>query len=152
MKQSLYSYFEDFLKEVFKQQLNSSPAKSFNFIDKQIRISDLKDSGFDLSKKMGEVVSNKINFQNLNEADNAYKKAFGLDIFNENLNLKKKVVKIFQIRHLIIHNSSVVDKNYIKIVKCRQTGLGKKINMTVKDVETYKDTLLKMAEHIDKNL
>lgn len=148
----MVAYFEDFLKETFKKQINAAPAKSLNFIEKHIKISDLKDFGFDLSKKMGEIVANKINFQDLNEVYNTYKKAFAIDIFNKKTNLKKKAIKLFQTRHLIVHNNSVIDSNYIKIVKCKQSQLRKKVNITIKDIKTHKSVLLNIADQIDKKL
>lgn len=148
----MVAYFEDFLKESFIVSLNENPKRALPFVEKQLRIIDLKEFGFNLTKKMGLVIAGRINFQNPEESAKAYKLSFGIDIFNKNAIWKKKVIKFFQIRHLIVHNNAKIDMSYIKIVKCDRNKIGKKIVLSENDLIEFETILLKIAEHIQKQL
>jgi hypothetical protein len=145
----MVAYFEDFLKEVFVDYLNKNPRKSLIFLEKQLRVEHLKEFGFNLSKKMGSLLAEKINFQNLNAVEKNYKRLFGLDFFNKDLALKRNIIKLFQTRHLIVHNDGKIDRKFIKLTKVSDKKLGKEIILTVKDIEKYKKCLTTVATFID---
>lgn len=148
----MVAYFEDYLKEKIIIHLNKKPKRALPFLEKQLRISDLKEHGFDLTKKMGSIIAGKISFQNIDETAKIYKLSCGIDIFNKNILLKKAATRLFQTRHLIIHNNGKIDADYIKIVKCSKHELGKRISISKEDLIKFKKVLLGIAGHIERQL
>ncbi|MBA7660337.1 hypothetical protein ES703_68339 [subsurface metagenome] len=146
----LVSYFEAYSKDYFLNIVNRNPKYGLPFLDKSLKIEDIKEYGFDLSKSIGSLISKKINFQNIDEVEQAYGRAFKVDIFNQNLSLRKKLVKLFQDRHILVHNNGKIDKKYISITKCNKNNLRKRIIITKKQLKEYTTVILAIADNIER--
>jgi hypothetical protein len=146
----MVAYFEDFLKNLFVNQVNINPKKALPFIGKQLRIADLKEFGFDLSKKMGSLISERMNFQNLAEIENNFNKSFRTDIYNKNMELKKDIEQLFQARHLIVHNNGVIDKKYCAATGTKKDDIGKKLKISEVALLRFKNACLKVGANICK--
>lgn len=145
----LVAFFEAYLKDAFIAILNKNKECGLPFLEKSLKISDIKEYGFNLSNSIGNLVANKINFQDIDEVSSTYNRAFKIDIFNGNRKLKEKIKKLFQERHILVHNNCKIDKKYIMIVKCSSRKLGKKILINKKDIYEYIDSVLKLAKNIE---
>ncbi|MDD3144754.1 MAG: hypothetical protein PHV23_01440 [Candidatus Gracilibacteria bacterium] len=121
----LISSLEDFLKTFFIRYLNYSKISKLdneNKIDKRLSYNELiKISNGDLT--LGELISEKYNFQNIKNINEAYKEFTGYkftDIINKKrkvesgkfYNLKNELNRIIELRHTIIHEAE-----YIHITK-----------------------------------
>jgi hypothetical protein len=146
----MVTFFEAYLKDLFIVRVNKEHKYALPFLEKDLKIKDIKEYGFDLSKNMGNVIANKINFQDIDEVSRVYQCAFGVDIFNKNTALKNKLKRLFQERHIIVHNNGMIDKKYILILKCKKSRLGKGITITKSNLSDYNKAVLKIAENIEK--
>lgn len=77
-----------------------------------------------------------ISFQNVVRAHERIRAEFGFDLLN-GLTIEdwEKVIQSFQKRHLISHNDGIVDNAYLQITNDPEAVLGRKIAVTVEDVE-----------------
>jgi len=142
------AYFEDFLKNFFIKQINKNPKRALPFLDKQLRISDLKEFGFNLSERMGSVISDKVNFQNLGDTEKAYSKSFRADIYKKDSTLRKRINHLFQMRHLIVHNGGIIDKKFCLSTQTKTSCVGKRIAISMNMILMLKEACLKVGSNI----
>ena len=113
---SAVSASEVYFKDRLAYAIQSDKRLLNRFLDKEIKVKRILDTGLDLSENIGMLIVEKMKFQNLDNVKNEYKKLFGFEPFtNEELNELKK---IFAIRHVIVHRSVIVDHLFIS-----ETGL-----------------------------
>lgn len=146
----LASFGEAYFKDLFIAKINKRPKCALQFLEKEMKMHVIKEYGFNLSKKMGSIIAKKINFQDIDEVSKMYKRAFKISIFNNHISLKNSVQKLFQDRHLLVHNNGRIDRKYALMVKCPKNKIGKKIIIVKKTLDNYKESVLKVAANIEK--
>lgn len=117
---SLISALETYLKDIYIYSIDN--CEHFRIIainthkDKMISIEELYDEySLDLSSSFGDFIASRINFQNIDSANKAFKQTFKVDILNSIATDEICLLKeAFATRHLIIHNLGQIDKKYIK--------------------------------------
>lgn len=126
---------ESLLKDVFKSLLIEDFAKiikssNINFSSQEVQaiLTASEESGLDSSKhiaaKFGRTMysklqstkdpERKINFQNVKQMEGVFNAYFGIIIDNDNL--LNRVHRHWQMRHIIAHNDSTIDDNFINNV------------------------------------
>jgi hypothetical protein len=129
------AYFKDILAFAIKNDkrlLNS-------FSDRDIKVKRILDSGLDLSDDIGILIVENMNFQNLDNVKNEYKKLFGFEPFSKEE--IKKLKEIFSIRHVIVHKSGIVDHLFIS-----ETRLNYQVGQRL---FFKRDEILEMIQFID---
>lgn len=95
----------------------------------------------------------KISFQSLTRAEESLQKLFDIQMADsitpENWTF---VVKCFQKRHLLAHKMGVVDEAYIKATGDMQAVAGRKVQITIAEVENLLQHLQKMGEYLAQQL
>ena len=95
------------------------------------------------------VKANKIRFQNCDEARVSVKKAFGIDLAQScGEEVWRQIVRLFQKRHVIAHKMGVVDQEYVDRTGDTNAIVGRKIVLSVFEVQQLADTLKLAAESI----
>ena len=137
---SAVSASEVYFKDRLVYAIQNDKRSLNRFLDKEIKVKRILDAGLDLSENIGMLIVEKMNFQNLDNVQNEYKKLFGFEpVTNEELNELKK---IFAIRHAIVHKSGIVDHLFIS-----KTGLDYKVGDRL---FFERDEILQMIEFIEK--
>jgi hypothetical protein len=118
-----WTAFEAMAEELWINALNLHPrglaelkgAKKGSSEDKKVDLKWLQMHDYDLSSKMGFVLSKRYSFDKLDEIRNAYNDAFGDDeniistiISNRDLDA------LALTRHVIVHNGGIMDAEYLK--------------------------------------
>jgi hypothetical protein len=113
------SAFEVYLKEIVVSivTLNKSVRKRFHQeIDAELSLAKLQEYKEDAKRTQGEIVADRVRLDT-----GSIKRIFKKLIENENIfgNLKteRKVQKIFEKRHIIIHRAGTIDPKYKKVTK-----------------------------------
>ena len=108
---SAVSASEVYFKDRLAYAIQNDKRLLNRLMDKEIRVKRILDTGLDLSDNIGMLIMEKMNFQNLDNVKNEYKKLFGFEPFtSEEL---KKLKEIFAIRHAIVHKSGIADHLFI---------------------------------------
>lgn len=144
-------YFRNKLAETIRK--DKRILKSFS--DKSIKIERILETDFDLNNNIGKLVVSDINFQDISEVQEYYKKAFGskFELCSE-LELKK-LKNIFFIRHVIVHKAGIVDQKFIS-----DTGLNYEIgnrhiferNEIIQMINFLEDVITNLNLKIDNKL
>ena len=137
---SAVSASEVYFKDTLAYAIQNDKRLLNRFLDKEIKVKRILEIDMDLSENIGMLIVEKMNFQNLDNVQNEYKKLFGFEPFtNEELNELKK---IFAIRHVIVHKSGIVDHLFIS-----KTGLDYKVGNRL---FFERDKILQMIEFIEE--
>lgn len=164
---------EALIKDVFKslliENIPSVKDKSINFSLKDVQevLEKSEQSGMDTAKHIGyefgklayvkkfgtntKNPSEKLNFQNIKTMIGVFESYFGITIPESSTT--EGLHRDWQIRHIIIHNDAVIDKQFIHNVKA--VGLllkgekeGKKIVVTKKEYEESKERFLTLFTNL----
>jgi len=137
---SAVSASEVYFKDTLAYAIQNNKRLLNHYAGKEIKVKRILEIDMDLSENLGMLIVEKMNFQNLDNVQNEYKKLFGFEPFtNEELNELKK---IFAIRHVIVHKSGIVDHLFIS-----KTGLDYKVGNRL---FFKRDEILQMIEFIEK--
>ncbi len=137
---SAVSASEVYFKDRLAYAIQSDKRLLNRFLDKEIKVNRILDTGLDLSENIGMLIVEKMKFQNLDNVQNEYKKLFGFEPFtSEEL---KKLKKIFAIRHAIVHKSGIADHLFIS-----ETGLDYEVGSRL---FFKRDEILQMIVFIEK--
>ncbi len=146
----LVSFFEAYLRDSFVFMINKKPKLGLCFLERVLKLEELKEYNFNVSRRLGDIIANRINFQDIKETQKNYKTAFKKDIFCDDKLLERKMRRLFQIRHVIIHNNAKIDRKYLSITKCKKNQLGKVIKVAYKDIKEFKNAVLRVANNIER--
>lgn len=137
---SAVSASEVYFKDTLAYAIQNNKRLLNRYADKEIKVKRILEIDMDLSENIGMLIVEKMNFQNLDNVQNEYKKLFGFEPFtNEELNELKK---IFAIRHVIVHKSGIVDHLFIS-----KTGLDYKVGNRL---FFERNKILQMIEFIEE--
>jgi len=137
---SAVSASEVYFKDTLAYAIQNNKRLLNRYADKEIKVKRILEIDMDLSENIGMLIVEKMNFQNLDNVKNEYKKLFGFEPFtSEEL---KKLQEIFAIRHAIVHKSGIADHLFIS-----ETGLDYKVGNRL---FFERDEILQMIEFIEK--
>lgn len=93
--------------------------------------------------------SANVNFQNLRNAKQHFKKQNGIDIY-EGLNeeIKVKIKRVFMKRHVYMHSEGVISDQYVKDIPADAKLLGQKAVLSKKELLEGADILRKIINNI----
>jgi hypothetical protein len=118
-----WTAFEALVEELWINALNLHPrglaelkgAKKGSGDDKKIDLSLLQRHHYDLSSKMGHVLSKRYSFDRLEGIKNAYIEAFSPDgDIIKTIISDPTLEALAQTRHVIVHNGGIIDAAYLK--------------------------------------
>jgi hypothetical protein len=147
------SAFEFYIREVIVSiiKLNSRVRKKFiPEINKAIDAQKLEAYGNDAKRVQGEIVANLIKLD-VNNMKGFFAKLLDVQNVFTDEKTERKVIKILQIRHLIIHRAGVVDPKYKKITKSRKS-VDAQIRISRRIVLNFIKTLRNLAKGIESNI
>lgn len=155
-----WTLFETYSKEIWIKSFNQNPnfinSKIINtdnnlsnpILDKNIPLNLLSKYGFDVSNHLGEILSVKYDFTGCNGIKKSFKDLFSLKddeiefMNNDNLN------QLEIIRHILVHNSGVIDNKYLSRSKRENEQLGVGIELKIDEMNKMINTSI----HSIKNL
>jgi hypothetical protein len=92
-------------------------------------------------------------FQNLDKAEKLLKEDLGYCIYARLPESDKKIIhKGFQTRHVLVHNSGIVDERYIKETGEGTSLIGTRVRVGKEDVEQLAAALTRLVENIEKTI
>lgn len=90
-----------------------------------------------------------IRFQNLAGAQTNVQKYFGFDIAGSLTTSEwEMAIRCFQKRHILLHNSGVIDQDYFNKANDPSAILGRKITLTADEVRQLVAVVRKLGEHL----
>lgn len=91
----------------------------------------------------------RINFQHIQETSEKYKNWLDIEIFE---NLTKAdvefILKMFNIRHLLVHNAGIVDEKYIQRTNDRSVRIKQRIRVAQEDVLKFSNLMNVVSQNI----
>ncbi len=141
----IVSAFESSMNDLFIFVIDKHPSL-IKWPEKEIKIStDLIQFGFDsLGEFLLKNIKEKINFQNIEDVKRFLSEYFKISISSLNQEETDSLIFYSQLRHLVVHNASVVDKRFsIKLEELKHINtvlIGKTVCDTKYpfDLEDYK--------------
>lgn len=106
------SLFEKSCKDWFKLGLRFSKKRLNHFKEKEIKVKEII-SNEDYCEGIIEELVERIKFLDLDETEKYFKRVFGITLFKKTKD-KIELKKFLNLRHLVAHNCSFVDKKYLK--------------------------------------
>lgn len=142
--------FEVYLQELATSviMLNPSIRKRFHTeIDRAIKLAKLEEYRLDVKRTQGEIVANMIRLDTGTIKSILHRL---LDLQNVFVDKKTetKVCKIFEIRHIIIHQAGFIDPKFKRITKSK-SSIDKQITLTQRYVLNSIKTLRQIVERIE---
>jgi hypothetical protein len=141
-----WTLFETYSKEIWIKSFNEKPNlinstiinannnSNSPIFDKNIPLNLLSRYGFDVSKHLGEILSVKYDFTACNGIKKSFKDLLSLrdnEIgFMDNENLNQMEI----IRHILVHNSGIVDNKYLSRSKRQNEQIGLSIELEVEEL------------------
>jgi hypothetical protein len=111
---------------------------------KQIRLGELlEEKGKDIDKIVAEHITDSYNFQKMEDIEYIFEEYFKIDILEGE---KQTFEKLFQIRHILVHNSGIIDKDFLSKVKTDQ----KEKTMIKLDKKEVNKWILSVCKFINK--
>ncbi len=147
------SAFEFYLKEVTVSiiKLNSKTKNKFTpEINKVIDVQKLEDYKQDAKRVQGEIVADLIKLD-VNNIKSFFSKLLDVQNIFENKKTERKVTKILQRRHLVVHRAGIADPKYKKITKSKKP-IDTQIRLSRRIVLNSIKTLRDIVKGIESNL
>jgi hypothetical protein len=155
---SAVNAFETYMRDTMIDLISKNEViekRFYPLLDNLVSYKKLKKYDYDPKRVLGHLVADTINFYNLNEVDKNYQKALGKTKTNFTIlgnEERKRVLQNFiYVRHLVVHNSGLVDAKFVK-----ETGYKYKIGMSYpvrrRYVENTIDTIIKIIETIEMEI
>lgn len=155
-----WTLFETYSKEIWVKSFNKNP----NFInsaiintknnsngaimDKSIPLSLLSKYGFDVSNHLGEILSAKYDFTSCNGVKKSFMDLFSLrdnEIeFMDDENLNQMEI----IRHILVHNSGVIDSKYLSRSKRNNEQFGVQIELEIDEMNNMINASIHSIKHL----
>lgn len=120
--------FETFLKSSIVYLVSEFEEIEKRFtpeLDKELSYGKIKEFDYERELVLGYVVAGTINFYEMEQVDNAFKRAFGMEdekglSFFSSKKAKQKLQRFISIRHLIVHKGGFVDSKFKKKTNCAE--------------------------------
>jgi len=147
------SAFEYYLREITLSIIKLNPSIRKRFypeIKKALEPSKLEDYGQDAKRVQGEIVADLTKLD-VNKIKSFFSKLLDVQNIFEDKKIERKVTKILQRRHLIIHRAGITDPKYKKITKSKKP-IDTQIRLSRRIVLNSIKTLRDVADRIESNL
>lgn len=145
----MVTVLETYLKDKFLEILLQKPESMKKFYDKQIRLGELlEERGKNIDRIVAEHITDSFNFQKMDNIESVFGEYFKIDILSEE---KQTFEKLFQIRHILVHNSGVIDKDFLSKVKTDQKE-GETIKLDKKEVNEWILSVCKFINKLEEQL
>lgn len=150
---------ESIIRELFRQLLRNNLRKIKSKDEITFTLSEVKKARTD--EDFGDMLllkledeknpAEKLNFQNMKQFEGIMNGYFEIKIDDQDLTI---LHEFWQKRHIIIHNSSIIDKRFIKNLQAASIDTlkykeGELIKVTMKDFKSCKQSLAKLFTKID---
>jgi hypothetical protein len=148
---SLWTCFEASIADAWIAAVNHDPKRfAFKVIQglsdldslpegmsiKSIPLGLLARYGFDLSSRIGDVLSTRIDFSNLKDARKAYQAAFKSNTIMQGSLSEPLLSKLCLLRNLIVHRAGVVDEQFKSAFGSTQE-IGEDVALDADDISKY---------------
>ncbi|MCK4250341.1 hypothetical protein KAX97_02785 [candidate division WOR-3 bacterium] len=140
--------FETYFRDRLATAIATKPEIAKQFADKDIKVKRIIEINFDVRKEIGNLIVEKnMSFQNLDDVQNLYYKIFGKDVFeNRELSYLKD---IFEIRHLIVHRGSIVDRSFVSKTN-KKAKIGTRFMLSRTEVAKMIQTIEKIVQRTEE--
>lgn len=145
--------FEVYLQELATSviMLNPSIRKRFHTeIDRAIKLVKLEEYRLDAKRTQGEIVADLIRLDTGNIKSILHRLLDLENVFTDK-KTEAKVCKIFETRHIIIHQAGFIDPKYKRIIKSK-SSIDKQITLTRRYVLNSLNTLRQIVEKIENHV
>lgn len=126
----------------FTARLLADPVAKRRFMLSKVSLDTLAAHGFDLSQKMGTVLSEQQDFSDVTSIKAVYEALFPEDGQLKSALDQADLRLVCERRHLVVHRRGVVDATYIKNTGCRQSP-GERLKVTPEELETHIKTCVR---------
>lgn len=147
------SAFEVYLKEIVVSivTLNKRIRERFHQeIDTELSLAKLQEYKEDARRTQGEIVADRIRL-NTNSINRVFKRLIENEKIFGDLKTERKVQKIFENRHIIIHRAGTVDPKYKKITKYKG-AIDKQITISRGYVLRSLNLLIEIVNRIEASI
>lgn len=144
--------FEVYLQELAASviMLNSSIRKRFHTeIDRAIKLAKLEEYRLDAKRTQGEIIADLIRL-NTGNIKSILHRLLDLENVFTDKKTEAKVCKIFETRHIIIHQAGFIDPKFKRITKSK-SSIDKQITLTRRYVLNSIKTLRQIVERIENH-
>jgi hypothetical protein len=145
--------FEVYLQELAASviMLNPSIRKRFHAeINRMIKLAKLEEYGLDAKRTQGEIVADLIRLDTGNIKSILHRLLNLENVFTDK-KTEAKICKIFETRHIIIHQAGFIDPKYKKITKSK-SSIDKQITLTRRYVLNSLRTIRQIVERIENHV
>lgn len=141
-----WTLFETYSKEIWITSFNGNPnyinSEIINtknnsnspILDKNIPLNLLSKYGFDVSNHLGEILSVKYDFTGCNGIKKSFKDLFSLSNIEIEFMDDESLNQMEIIRHILVHNSGVIDNKYLSRSKRNNEQMGVPIELQVDEM------------------
>lgn len=147
------SAFEVYLRELVVSVVALNPKVRKRFypeISEKLGVSILEEYGEDAKRAQAEIVAGLVKLD-INKIKNLLARLMYLGNVFTDRKTELKVTKIFEIRHIIIHQTGFIDPKFKKVTKSK-SGIDKQIMLTRRYVLDSIKTLKKVVERIENHV
>lgn len=145
----IVTILETYLKDKFLEILLQNTKTMKKHYDKAIKIKELfegKDK--DLNRIIAKHITNSYNFQKIEDIKYVFDKSLNITISDDEENT---LTKLFHIRHILIHNSGIIDREFKCNVKTDQKE-GETIRLVRKEVHELIQSVLEFINKVEEKL
>ena len=159
----LVSYFGSSLKDIFTRCLShgisTQDIENLRKEEIKINLAELKDISFDLSEKIGEIVTakNDISFQDMQSIQKAFKTYFGY-CPDKNKDIDN-IIFSQACRHAIVHAGGEIDERLIKQLRAapernikKTIGLNEKIEVNPEEIKEIGKSMTNYIKDLSNGL
>lgn len=115
--------FETYLKDTAISLIDNNPKIRQKFaqeITKKLDYKTVEEHELNLKMIIGQLIVQDWNFQYTQDTKKLYKRILGINNIYQNRKTEDKYKHLFEIRHIIIHNSGRVDSRFKKVTKTKK--------------------------------
>ncbi len=161
----IVSAAEQQLKTLFDQLLKQNLSEVENLDKKEISLKKIRERNFNLDQEdWFEVIrdelysennpSESLNFQNMQSIQGIFEGYFNINL-DLGEDLRKRLHKYYQIRHIILHNNSKVDQRFLDNLEAADIStegynLGEQIILKESDYKDAKEAFMDFFEKLQK--
>lgn len=141
--------FEYFLLNIIRE-IYLHEHRALKGSNKEIKICEIA-SALEEDRLLEAIIDtelNEIRNGNYNDMTDYFKKHFKIELAECGIK-DEKIAEIFQLRHVIVHNNGVIDREFKKKVNNKKYVEGKKAYMGSRDFDRMRSLLLRMARFVD---
>ncbi len=138
------NYLSELLSEIFTQRPDTLSSSE------QVEVSEVlrHDTIEDLVKALAERKVEKLSYNSFSELSEFFQKRFKIELFEEDLH--PLIIEAIEIRNLATHNRCIINNRFCKRTGTNTSEIGKKKDLSIKDLDRIVPELAKAVTRIDK--